>query len=104
SKQRDPIQGEFFNTESISTTADAVVRESGQNTLDAAEYEPARVRMRIYVSGEGGAVPAAEAEPYFDGLWDHVEAVDAEVAALADNPCPFLVVEDFGTTGLLGDE
>lgn len=101
SKQRDPVQGEFFNTESITTTADEVVRESFQNALDAAAGDA--VRVRLFVSGSEGAVPNSEAAEYFEGLWEHVTASNPD-APLDDQPCHFVVVEDFGTTGLIGDE
>ena len=103
SKQRDPIQGEFFNTESITAPADKLVREAIQNTLDAGADEPARVRVRIYVSGHGGAVSPEQAAPFFEGMWAHVGACHAEAAQLREEPCRYLVFEDFGTTGLVGD-
>lgn len=101
SKQRDPIQGEFFNTESITTAADEVVREAIQNTLDAAVDSP--VRVRFYVSGNGGALSTTQAARYFDGLAEHALACGAP-SDLVGAPCRFVVVEDFGTTGLRGDE
>ena len=55
SKQRDPIQGEFFNTDSIKGAADEIVREAIQNSLDAAVGR--LVSVRVFVSGESGAVP-----------------------------------------------
>ena len=103
SKQRDPIQGEFFNTESITTQADEVVREAVQNSLDAAADGADGVRVRIYVSGDAGALPPFDAACYFEGFWQHAAACGADVT-LKDEPCSFVVVEDFGTTGLSGDE
>jgi hypothetical protein len=100
-KQRDPIQGEFFNTDSITTTADEVVREAVQNSLDA--IADGTVRVRLYVSGDAGALPPPEAERYFAGLWEHAQACGAD-EHLKDQSCRFVVVEDFGTTGLTGDE
>jgi len=106
SKQRDPIQGEFFNTDSITTQAKQLTREGiGQNPLDAGIDWP--VRVRVFVSGASGALPPAEAAQYFDGLKPHVEAcfgaTGREAAARFDEPCRFLVIEDFNTSGLLGD-
>ena len=34
-KDRDPVLGEFFTTDSIKTIADSIVRESIQNSIDA---------------------------------------------------------------------
>lgn len=100
-KQRDPVQGEFFNTESIRTVAAALVREAVQNSLDAATGPVAQVRF--FLSGDDGALGGHVAAPYFDGLWDHIDASDADAAQLRDEPCRFLTVEDFGTSGLTGD-
>ncbi len=109
SKQRDPIQGEFFNTDSITTTADEVVREAVQNTLDAKSEESDAVRVRFFVSGELGALSPAEAGDYFTEFWPHAEASASdeefrELQGLKDRSCKYIVVEDFGTTGLIGDE
>ena len=101
SKQRDPVQGEFFNTESMRTVADALVREAIQNTLDASASGSAHVR--IFLSGSGGALSPGEAHDYFDGLWEHIAACEPDAAAASDEACRFMVVEDFGTTGLVGD-
>jgi len=102
-KHRDPIQAEFFNTDSIKGAADEVVREAVQNTLDAQAADSPGVRVRIYVSGDAGALPADEAASYFQGIWPHADACGIN-ASLRQQPCRFVVVEDFGTTGLLGDE
>lgn len=103
SKQRDPIQGEFFNTDSITTLAAKLTREGiGQNPLDAFATQP--VEVRVYISGDSGAVPAQEATDYFQNLRRHISACDADASKTLDAPCRFIVVEDFNTTGLLGDE
>jgi hypothetical protein len=101
-KQRDPIQGEFFNTDSITTTADEVIREAVQNTLDAKAGAGA-VRVRLFVSGEDGALVPSDAARYFEKFWAHAEECGAS-HGLKDEPCRFIVVEDFGTTGLTGNE
>jgi len=102
-KNREPVLGEFFATEAISNPAEALVREGTQNSLDAGLGK--MVRVRIYLSGGVGALSASSAAPYFDGMWDHIIA---EHNGLRDAPtygdaCPFLVFEDFGTSGLIGD-
>src|SRR5690606_6808641 len=50
-----------------------------------------------------GALPCDVANAYFSGLREHVAACDPDAATQFDEPCRFLVVEDFGTTGLRGD-
>jgi hypothetical protein len=102
---REPIQGEFFATEAISNTAAALVREGNQNSLDAGSHGE-KTRVRIYLSGSGEkAITPAKMAPYLSGIWPHYQA---KQNGLRDVPapterCPFLVFEDFGTTGLAGD-
>lgn len=102
-KVRDPIQGEFFSTDAIRNPAEAFVRETVQNSLDAGIGTP--VRVRFYVSGLQAAVPPARMARYFNGAWSHFTAGGN---GLRDVPsptevCPFLVCEDFSTRGLEGD-
>ncbi len=114
---QDPVQGEFF-----SATADLpgrLVREAIQNSLDARRGD-APVRVRFAFSGDGGGLPQEKTGRYLDGLRQHVEAVvdaggmsatgmdaagDDEADALScfRKPMTYLVVEDFGTTGLTGE-
>ena len=102
-KVRDPIQGEFFSTDAIKNPAEAFVREAVQNSLDAGTGSP--VRVRFYISGPEGAVPAARMARYLNGSWPHFTADDnglRDVPSPTDS-CPFLVCEDFSTRGLEGD-
>ncbi|WP_419941173.1 hypothetical protein [Candidatus Palauibacter sp.] len=112
---QNPIQGEFFSAH----LPERFIRESVQNSLDA-RAGPKPVTVRFTISGSNGAVPGERADRYLTGLQPHFEAVmRAESAnaerdsdrrrelqgreALLKGPLPFLVVEDFGTKGLLGD-
>ncbi len=117
---QDPVQGEFFSRES--DLPGRLVREAIQNSLDA-RRDGETVRVRFTFSGDRDALPPEKAARYLDGLEEHVEAVvegggmahqsdeddegEAEAAydALArfGAPMEYLVVEDFGTTGLAGD-
>ncbi len=102
-KVRDSIQGEFFSTDAIRNPAEAFVRETVQNSLDAGIGTP--VRVRFYISGSEAAVPPARMARYFNGAWSHFTA---DGNGLRDVPlpsavCPFLVCEDFATRGLEGD-
>lgn len=105
---RNPISGEFFSTEAVGDPTDGLVREAVQNTLDARQRLGANreaAKARIYLSGIAGALSSSKAATWFDGLWPHIEAPGN---GLRDQPkrqdvCPFLVYEDFGTTGLTGD-
>ena len=112
---QNPVQGEFFSAD----LSERFIRESVQNSLDArAGRDPVTVRFTI--SGAEGAVGSRRARRYLKRLRSHFEAVmDAESAVAGRNSdrvrefdrrktllghvLPFLVVEDFGTTGLQGD-
>jgi hypothetical protein len=106
--QRDPIQAPFWDTESIRNAANALVREAIQNSLDAGT-EDGPVRVRLLVSEGDRALAASSAEPFFDGIWEHIMELcidEEQVAALElmrSGSCRFLVYEDFNTTGLVGD-
>lgn len=102
---RNPISGEFFSSEAVGNAAEAIVREGIQNSLDArlSEHDgPASVR--ILVSGLERALPAEKAHRWFAKLWDHVMAPGNGLRSQPElhSACPFMVIEDFGTTGLTG--
>lgn len=109
-KTREAMQGEFFATEAIRNPAEALVREGIQNSLDAGvrnesghPLEPVRVRLHL-ATGDYAAKPKDFA-PFFEGAWPHLHA---EGNGLKNEPretkcCEFLVFEDFGTSGLVGD-
>lgn len=100
---RDPIIGEFFSTDAIDNPAEALVREGIQNALDAGDEN--QVRVRIFLATGENALPPEEWREWFDGAWPHITAERNglhEKPAPSD-PCPFLVFEDFGTSGLNGN-
>lgn len=100
-KHRDPIQGEFFSTESISSVADSVVRESIQNSMDA---KPKDASRSVLVEFSVITIPRSKAKVFLSDLWPHINACDPKAARLRDaKKVSCLVVEDFGTTGLRGD-
>jgi len=63
---REPIQSEFFSTEAISNSADALVREGIRNSLDARRNGQG-VRVSIRISGPEQAVPVATLAPSSTG-------------------------------------
>lgn len=103
---RDPIQGEFFNTEDIKDVSVALIRESFQNSLDSNVGE--KIRIRVTVSGIQNGLDARTAAKYFSSYWDHLKgaypANSVEISEMAQKKCQFVVIEDFDTTGLMGDE
>jgi hypothetical protein len=101
---RDPIQGEFFATEAITNSAEALVREGIQNSLDA-RCNGEAVKVRIRLSGAEGAVRPEELAPFLTEGWPHLQAPrnGLREPPSPDSPSPYLTFEDFGTTGLEGD-
>ena len=104
SEHRDPISGEFFADGSLKDAAAGLVREALQNVLDAAET-CGEVRVRFTLRDGHDALPAEAAWRWFDTLRPQLTAEGSGIRDVPapDAPCPFLVVEDFGTTGLTGD-
>jgi len=103
---REPIQGEFFAADAISDPGTALVREGIQNSLDAVR-DGQQVLVRIFVSGPEQAVPPKKIAGYVEGLQPHLESPGNGLRSgdtlQVDSTCPYLVFEDFGTTGLEGD-
>lgn len=105
----NPISGEFFSTEAVGDVAEAVVREGIQNSLDArlssADGTRERAEIRIFLSGVEGALSSLQTQRWFELLWPHIKIPGN---GLRDQPsenesCPFLLFEDFNTSGLTGD-
>jgi len=100
----DPVHDEFFKAQDL---ADALVRESIQNSLDARlprSRSPVRVRFR-FASGVH-ALHADAVRQYFEGLDEHLQASVKTMHTVLPREAeamPFLVIEDFGTRGLTGD-
>ena len=102
----DPIEGEFFTTEAIGSITDALVRESVQNSLDAAEGNgPVTVCFSFYSGPARGSEPRMVKEAYLDALTPHLEAKHSglqDIPSIAEN-LDYILIEDYGTRGLQGD-
>lgn len=96
----DPVHDEFFKMQDL---ADALVRESIQNSLDARRgRSPVRVRFSFGIGAN--ELSAEAARQYFDGLRAHIDASSLlSTIPREDDPVPCLLIEDFGTRGLTGD-
>jgi hypothetical protein len=97
---RDPIVGEFFSTDATPNPAQALVREGIQNALDASSEK--QVQVRIFC---GSLKDSTRINFWLGGAWDHYATPKNGLGNLPsqDDEMPFLVFEDFGTTGLQGD-
>jgi hypothetical protein len=99
----DPIESEFFSVEHLDSVADALVRESIQNSLDAGlAGQTVRVAFRLYTEKSDRNGLMAQ---YLKGLHPHLNAEQNGLieAPSSNSPESFLVIEDYGTRGLEGD-
>ena len=114
---QEPMEREFFVDETLNAR---LVRESIQNSLDAGIDRHNRrkhqatnpVKVRFSLAGVQNPLQADEAERYFKGLYQHLEATetpDVDIRRrllngnLVQDGVPFIVIEDCGTIGLTGD-
>ena len=99
----DPIESEFFSTEHLDSVADALVRESIQNSLDAGlPGQAVRVAFRLFTQTSNSNGASAH---YLNELRPHLNAEQNGIInpPSLDTPVSFLVIEDYGTRGLEGD-
>src|SRR5206468_12888717 len=88
----------FFKAQDL---ADALVRESIQNSLDAR-----RGRSAVRVRFSFASMYADAVRPYLEGLDAHLQAASKTMHAIlprAAEDVPCLLIEDYGTRGLTGD-
>lgn len=106
-KTRDPVASEFFSSDAIKNAGEALVREGIQNSLDArTDRVSGKAVVRIYLSGQSGALAPERHKSWFETAWTHYGAPKNGLkpeSIGADQPCRYLAFEDFGTTGLTGD-
>jgi len=100
----DPIEGEFFSTEILGSLSDAVIREAIQNSLDAG-IPGQQVNIVITFPSTDQKLPRERSEPYLHGLREHLDARGSGLVNGIDydRPMDFILIEDFGTRGLVGD-
>ncbi len=94
---------EAFSGSSIRDLATAIIREGVQNVLDARSGSgPVRVRLAL---GTCTAKTNHIHERWFGELMHHLQQPDvgAPDRPAHGEPCDYLVFEDFGTKGLIGD-
>ena len=96
----DPIEEAFFATDSDDENARHLVRESIQNSLDAA-YRNQTVKVRFTF----GELRREFVNELFKDLPEHLEAKGSGLLSppAVDQGMRFLAIEDFGTSGLVGN-
>lgn len=101
-KNRNPVQDEFFNSSEALTEVSSLVRESIQNSLDAQDKSGSTNRVKVRF--KMGIANRDIARGYFEGLEPHLRAgIPGGSATTNRQTFPFLIVEDFNTSGLIGD-
>lgn len=98
--ERDITSREQFDTDETRIQA-TLIRESHQNSLDArpkGSTDPVRTRIRFF--------DPSNDEDYFEtlfkGLDSHLSASGVDASSVDFRKPRFLLIEDFGTTGLTG--
>jgi hypothetical protein len=99
--RQDPTYTEHFTQDDLAGFVEALTREVIQNSLDEPAQPGGAVRVRFSFSGLSGALMPERAARYFESLYPHLQMCGIPFAAAA--AVPYLVVEDFGTRGLVGD-
>ena len=100
SVENDPQSENFFTNTDVLTSQSVLVRESIQNAIDAKSpksTEPVKVTFRL------GLANKKVAAKYFGDLYPRYKSALVEAEMDFDSqPCNFLAIEDFRTTGLTG--
>lgn len=105
-RARESQVEKFFSSDAVRNRANAVVREGVQNSLDAGSGDDA-IHIRITL-GEWTEEEARHRLPVYEkGFVEHsnAEGVCTKIASLprTGDTFRFMVFEDFGTSGLMGD-
>ena len=96
--EKELTQQDQFNNDEV-VLAEALVRETIQNSTDAGISDKVPVRVRFALSHPTSAASQNFFSSLLDGLTPHLEACGLAVPTGAEK---FLVIEDFETTGLEG--
>jgi len=97
---------EYFNESEMNRSKD-LAREGIQNIFDAKKDNSSSAQVRLFLSGSERAIPESLANEYFKNFREHLTACPDSVRFAPnalEQRCEYLVLEDFGTTGLTGDE
>lgn len=102
----NPIQEEFFTTNTVRSISNAIIREGIQNALDEwNRKEDTIVKVRLFHSGKKYRIQKKDFDPLFNGLHQHLEEPSSGLRSIPNmkEGMEFLVFEDFNTNGLEGD-
>lgn len=95
---------EFFHNDALNSAVNALAREDVQNRLDARAHDERTVEIRYRLCGP---IKLSHLNKWFHGLQPHLDAPQVRKELGSAPPLAekikWLVIEDFGTTGLEGD-
>jgi hypothetical protein len=97
--EKELTQQDQFNNDEV-VLAEALVRETIQNSTDAGLSETVPVRVRFALAHPSSPESQKFFSSLLNGLTTHLEACGIKVPT---SPQKFLIIEDFETTGLLGE-
>ncbi len=98
-REDENVSEEFFTEGDSLTEISALVRESMQNSLDAAQDKSKPVTMRFKIGEQKSTVN----HNYFDSIYSHAKlSLQPNLLPELNNKSKFLVIEDFHTAGLRG--
>ena len=95
-------QRDQFNNDDVDL-ADALVRETIQNSLDAAEDPNGKVNVRFTLVDKSQGLDGNWVKKLFEGLFPHFDQTDVSHSSIDFENPSILTIEDFGTTGLTGE-
>lgn len=99
----NPLGGESLSEQEDDwQPGESLVRECIQNSLDAKIADCIEVRFAVHLSG---SMNLEQVNHWFGDLWPHLRSKDCKLSHISDRPTRggYLVIEDFGTSGLEGD-
>jgi len=96
--EKELTQQDQFNNDEV-VLAEALVRETIQNSTDAGISDTVPVRVRFALAHPDSTESQQFFSSLLDGLTSHLEACGI---AVPTGPQKFLIIEDFETTGLEG--
>ena len=102
---RDENNDEHFK--GADSTTQSFARENTQNINDVRlDVDSLPAHVRLFASGSQHALPSSISAKYFKGFSAHISASLSKSRLKPEalgGDCQFLVIEDFHTTGLIGD-
>lgn len=104
-KQRESQIEKFFASDVVADNPTGLIREGIQNSLDARDPQhdgPIRVCIGVYSATSSRTPPCLPS--YMKGFESHFKASQPKMRLpFSDGDLRYLVFEDFGTSGVLGD-